>query len=286
MIVLSHYQIKPALQARQDGKTTITLSPDLNRTFVTAELSEEGLRISGGEPLDYRLLTEIAENETACYRIENGEAQIVRAMSEETGRFCSLLPTSSAPTMLIGGFPMHRIKGTNPVEDTLSKIRAIAPIHGRVLDTTTGLGYTAIEAAKTALHVTTVELDPAAQVIARGNPWSQELFGNPKITQVMGDSYEEIDRFEPEAFSFILHDPPTLSLGGQLYSGEFYRRAFRVLKRGGMMFHYIGDPSSKIGARNGQGIVRRLKEAGFASVLPRPDAFGVVACKPRRETVR
>ena len=87
---------------------------------------------------------------------------------------------------------MHRIKDTNPHQDTLNKIKAIAPIKGDVLDTTTGLGYTAIEAAKRPDDVTTIEIDPMAQEIARLNPWSQALFNNPKITQVIGDAFDEI----------------------------------------------------------------------------------------------
>ena len=106
------------------------------------------------------------------------------------------MPTASAPTMLISGIPMHRIKDTNPHQDTLSKLKAIAPVRGDVLDTTTGLGYTAIEAAKTARHVTTIEIDPTAQEIARFNPWSQALFGNPNITQIIGDAFDEIRKFE------------------------------------------------------------------------------------------
>jgi len=140
-------------------------------------------------------------------------------------------------------------------------------------------GYTAIEAAKTAEHVTTVELDPVAQGIARLNPWSQALFNNPKITQLIGDSFEEIEHFADETFSCIIHDPPTFSLAGDLYSAEFYRQSFRVLKRRGRMFHYIGDPESKSGSRVAKGVVRRLQEAGFTRVVSKPQAFGVAAYK-------
>jgi len=176
---------------------------------------------------------------------------------------------------------MHRIKDTDPHRDTLSKIKTIKPVVGRVLDTATGLGYTAIEAAKTAEHVTTVELDPVAQGIARLNPWSQALFNNPKITQLIGDSFEEIEHFADETFSCIIHDPPTFSLAGDLYSAEFYRQSFRVLKRRGRMFHYIGDPESKSGARTTRGVARRLQEAGFGRVVHKPRAFGVLAYKDR-----
>ena len=181
--------------------------------------------------------------------------------------------------MLISGIPMHRIKGTNPHQDTLSKIKAVAPLKGDVLDTTTGLGYTAIEAAKTARHVITIEIDPTAQEIARLNPWSKDLFDNPKITQVIGDAFDEIETFDDESFSAIIHDPPMFSLAGDLYSLRFYQQTFRVLKPSGRIFHYIGDPESKSGARVTAGVIRRLQEAGYNRINRTPRAFGVVAYK-------
>jgi predicted methyltransferase len=203
----------------------------------------------------------------------------MRGFSNLTGRVYGLMPTAAAPTMLISGLPMHRIKGTNPQQDTQAKIKAIAPITGRVLDTCTGLGYTAIEAARTAEHVITIELDPTAQEMARCTPWSRSLFDNPKISQIIGDAFEVVPSFEDGVFSCILHDPPLLGLAGELYSGEFYRDCWRVLRRNGKLFHYIGDPDSKSGARTTRGVVRRLQEAGFTRVIAKPQAFGVAAYK-------
>ena len=189
------------------------------------------------------------------------------------------MPTPLAPALLIAGFPMHRIKDTDPYHDTLNKIKTIKPIGGRVLDTATGLGYTAIEASRTADQVITVEIDPTVLEIARLNPWSRELFDNPKISQRAGDSYEVIETFEDETFSCIVHDPPTLSLAGDLYSGEFYRQMFRVLTRHGRLFHYIGSLASGQGQRVAQGAIRRLQAAGFGKVRPCPQAFGLLAYK-------
>ncbi|NTU65182.1 MAG: methyltransferase, partial [Chloroflexi bacterium] len=229
--------------------------------------------------LAWNEIEEIARHDTACFVVENNHAQMIRGFSDLTSRAYGLMPTDSAPTMLISGLPMHRIKNTNPYQDTLAKIKAIAPINGRVLDTCTGLGYTAIEAAKTAEHVITIELDPTAQEMARFNPWSRSLFDHPKITQLLGDTFDEIQNFDDGIFSCIIHDPPMLSLAGDLYSGEFYRDCWRVLRRNGKLFHYIGDPDSKSGARTTKGVMRRLQEAGFTRVVPKPQAFGVAAYK-------
>jgi hypothetical protein len=127
--------------------------------------------------------------------------------------------------------------------------------------------------------VTTIELDPGAQAMARLNPWSQELFDNSRITQVMGDAYEVVPTFADESFGRIVHDPPTFKLAGELYSGAFYRELHRILKRGGRLFHYIGDPNSKASSGVTHGVVRRLQEAGFSRVVRRAEAYGVVAYK-------
>jgi hypothetical protein len=174
---------------------------------------------------------------------------------------------------------MHRVQDITPDQDTLRKVRTIAPLGGRVLDTCTGLGYTSIEAAKTAEEVVTVELDPSVLDVARLNPWSQKLFESPKIQQIIGDTVEVIQTFEKETFARILHDPPMLSLAGELYSAEFYRHLVRVLRTRGRVFHYIGDPDSRSGRNTARGVVRRLQEAGFSRVIRKPAAFGVVAYK-------
>lgn len=283
MAVLSHYQAAPLLAAYRAGQTTAAISPDLNLTTVEVRLTAEGALFPSGERLAWAQVEAISRDELGCYLVEGvgGDDAVrpIRVYSEITNRYYSLMPTALAPTMLISGIPMHRVKDTDPYHDTLTKIRAAGPLNGRVLDTATGLGYTAIEAAKTASEVITIELDPAAHDIARLNPWSRDLFANPRITRIIGDSYEVIEDFKDGSFVCIIHDPPTFSLAGDLYSLAFYRQAFRVLRRGGRMFHYIGNPESRTGAGVTRGVKQRLREAGFARVVPRPEAFGVVAYK-------
>jgi predicted methyltransferase len=278
VIILSHFQATELLQARSMERSTASISLDLGLTTTEVTLTPDRL-ILPDAVITWPEIEEIARHNTACFVVEDNRARQIRGFSEFTGRAYGLMPTSSAPTMLISGLPMHRIKNTNPYQDTLAKIKAIAPIHGRVLDTCTGLGYTAIEAAKTAEHVITIELDPTAQEMARYNPWSRSLFDNPKIEQLIGDAFDEIQNFADGVFSCILHDPPMLSLAGDLYSGDFYAECYRVLRHSGRLFHYIGDPDSKSGARTTKGVVRRLQEAGFTRVVPKPQAFGLVAFK-------
>ncbi len=247
MITLSHYQAKTILDARRRGISPCRVSLDLNLNQVAVELEPGGVHLPDGGRLEWEALEAIATAESSCFLVTEGEIQSVQFYSEATDRVYSLYPTTGAPTMLVSGIPMHRIKDTDPHADTLEKIRAARPVVGQVLDTATGLGYTAIEAAKTAAHVTTIELEPSALQVCRCNPWSQGLFNNPKITQMVGDSFEVVLELENSSYTRIIHDPPAFALAGDLYSGEFYRELRRLLRNNGRLFHYVGDPESKSG---------------------------------------
>lgn len=277
MIVLSHYQAVLLLSAHTSQSPTTLVSLDLNRSQTRVELRQEGVAFPDSSVVSWNDLSQIAASKNGCFAIDNGRPHKIQSFSEATDRVFSLYPTTGAPTMLLSGLPMHRIKDTDPHRDTLAKIRAAAIHSGRVLDTATGLGYTAIEAARTAEHVVTIEIDSAAQEICHQNPWSQALFDNPKITQIIGDSYDEVEHFADREFARIVHDPPAFSIDGDLYSEDLYRQFARILKSGGRLFHYIGDPESKSGARITRGVIERLKRAGFHDVNGRPDAFGVTA---------
>lgn len=279
MIALSHYQINPLIEAWHRGERQAAISPDLNRTTVEITMTDEGVVFPGGELLTWEQVNAISDDENGCFRLEpEGELTKIQGFSRTTRRHVSLYPTPNAPTMLLSGFPMHRIKNTDPWQDTIAKVRAARPT-GRVLDTTMGLGYTAIEASRFADHITTIELDPMVVEVARQNPWSQPLFESGKIDRQVGDSSELIQSFEPESFRVIIHDPPTFKLAGELYSGAFYEACFRALGRGGRLFHYIGDLESQYAQRVLTGVIRRLRYAGFERVDKQPSAFALVAYK-------
>lgn len=277
--VLSHFQAKVLLGAYKKESAAVAVSLDLGLSEVEVVLSESGVGLPDGTKLTWEDVTAVFENENACYVLENGRPEKIQFFSEAFNRVYTLFPTEKAPTMLISGIPMHRIKGVSPDQDTQQKVKSIGPLTGYVLDTATGLGYTAIAAAQTAEKVTTIELDSTVLEICKRNPWSQELFNNPQIDQRIGDAWDVIETLPDESYGRILHDPPVFSLAGHLYSGEFYKELYRVLKRNGRLFHYIGDPASKSGRNTTRGVIRRLQEAGFSKVTPKPRAFGVAAYK-------
>jgi uncharacterized protein len=156
-------------------------------------------------------------------------------------------------------------------------VRALGKVNGRVLDTTTGLGYAAVAAARAASEVVTIEIEPVVRELSRLNPWSRELFDNPKIHLADGDSSQIVPTLAPASFSAIIHDPPAINLAGELYSGAFYAALLRALTRNGKLFHYIGDADSASGGRTTRGVVKRLGEAGFSRVTIVKEAFGVLA---------
>lgn len=279
VVTLSHYAASALLVAARSQTTVASISADLNRTQVETMLGQAGATFPNGLLVTWTQIEQIAGDDAGCYACTPEGIDKIQLFSEETQRVYTLYPTQGAPTMLISGIPMHRIKATDPHQDTLSKVRSLGRIHGRVLDTCTGLGYTALQAARYASHVTTIELDLAVHSIIRQNPWSCALFATPNITPLIGDSGELIETFDTAAFDCILHDPPMFNLAGELYSLAFYRQLHRVLRRGGRLFHYIGNPESKSGATITRGVVRRLDEAGFRRIQDRPQAFGIVAVK-------
>ena len=279
LIVLSYVQARDLLAARQADAATATVSLDLTLTQTVVTCTATGVHLTAAAFLSWAQVKEMAADENSCFLVTGDEIEKIQRFSEETNRHYSLYPTHSAPTLLISGISMHRIKESNPHQDTLAKVATIKPLVGRVLDTATGLGYTALQAAKTANQVVTVEFDPVVLDVVRCNPWSQELFTNPKIEQRIGDSDDVIRTFADGSFDRIIHDPPMFNLAGHLYSGDFYRELYRVLDKRGRLFHYIANPDSKSGATITRGVMRRLEEVGFQRISRRPEAFGVIAYK-------
>jgi len=161
-------------------------------------------------------------------------------------------------------------------------VHALGHPKGDVLDTATGLGYAAIGLAGQARKVVSIERDLAVRELCKQNPWSEELFSLPNIELFLGDSAELVPTFADDSFGSVLHDPPSMSLAGELYGGAFYKELYRVLKFGGRLFHYIGDPKSAFGSSVTKGVIKRLGEAGFVKTELKPRAFGLVAYKEGR----
>lgn len=181
------------------------------------------------------------------------------------------------PILEIDGLRMHLVKGFADVFDYSKTIMRLLAVDSddEVLDTCTGLGYTAIAAARLANKVTTIEKSPAVLKLAEWNPWSMELFKSRNIHIISGDAYEEVPKLGP-AFTKIIHDPPRFSHAGHLYSAEFYRRLHSASKKDALLFHYFGSLGRK--NRNISKEVRaRLLESGWEIEKFHPSLQGCIS---------
>jgi uncharacterized protein len=278
---LSRFQAEKILDSAHAGRASVTVSLDLGMTTSTVSFQGGCAALPDGQRISLDVIEAIAA-EPVCFRLEGGEASKIQFFQEETRRFYRLIPTGAdtPPTAELSGFRMHRMKGTDPLRDAQSKIDAVRPLGPRVLDTCCGLGYTAVCASGGgASEVYTVEKDPGMERLCGYNPWSCGL-SDPRIRRISADVLDEVHEFDGGFFDTVIHDPPTMSLAGELYSLEFYRQLHRVLREGGRIFHYVGAPGSRFrGRKPSSGVIRRMRAAGFALVDDRPDILGVSAVK-------
>ena len=263
---------KEILDALEQDAEEITISLDLGRSTTKMSLS--------GSDWDRTQLNKIAKDPNTVYFIEDGEA--FKAAISGT-QFYKLMPSGkgTAPALVISGVAMHRVKDMDPIKDAEMKAKLCAKPGDDTLEICTGLGYSAIECLNRKIRsIVTIEKDSDVIQLASINPWSRELFSDPRVTLVQGDATEKICEFEDSKFHSILHDPPTFALGPSLYTREFYSQMYRVLKRKGILFHYVGSPGSKYRRRDVQkGVIQRLRDVGFRDVERKKDVLGVFARK-------
>jgi predicted methyltransferase len=276
--LLSWFQAETLLEAARGERSSARLSLDLGVSQIEAEVTDAGATLDG-HTLSWAQVEWLSQQKNVAFEWLDGELTPVRAYSEAFSRMYQLMPTESSPALLLSGFTMHRFRDVSPVAGAQAMVKAVLPFKGALLDTATGLGYAAIEAARHATRVTTIELDVTVQQLAAKNAWSRGLFDNPKLERRLGNSAELVCDLPDSGFAAVVHDPPAINLAGELYAESFYLELHRVLSRGGKLFHYIGDPNSDSGGRTTKGVVRRLLAAGFSKVTPLPSAFGVLARK-------
>jgi predicted methyltransferase len=193
-------------------------------------------------------------------------------------RFFKLLATAGAPTLEIDGVRMHRTKEVTPDVDAEAKIEALGVEKGKVLDTCTGLGYTAIGALRRGAEmVVSAELMGETLMIAGLNPWSVDLFRDERIGLVLGDVFDIVESLPKGFFDYVVHDPPRFAHAGLLYSSEFYRRLHRVMKPFGKVYHYTGKPGSRFRSIDvRRGVMQRMRQAGFRKLSYDEETMGVV----------
>ncbi len=231
--------------------------------MVRVEISPECIRMGSHELERSELLT--ARSPDALYAPIGRRLEKLQFFRDA---FYKLVPTGGYPALEINGIRMHRTKGLLPEEEASLKVDCLSVRRGhKVLDICTGLGYSAQEAARRGAKVVTLEKDAAVLEMASRNPCSVEFFamvGAGEIGVILCDACRLVEILPEDSFDRVIHDPPTFSLAGELYSSRFYRQIRRIVKEGGTVLHYTGQPGSKYRRRNlKRSVSRRLREAGF-----------------------
>jgi predicted methyltransferase len=268
--------LKEARKILNTKEASVEISLDLGISVTKADIIGRFVHIK-----EQKIPLEEFERvkEGAVYIAEEGKLSKLAFFSDETNFYYKLIPTADWPTIALSSTPMHRHTRMSPRQDTLLKIKEVKPVRGKVLDTCCGLGYTAIIASEDADEVYTFERDKNVIAMARLNPHSQILFAGNKIKLFEKDIFESIKSFENSFFDRIIHDPPTFKYSPELYSSEFYAELFRVMKKGGILYHYAPSPQKMQSRTFYKGMIRRLQECGFAKVQYSPKSSGVRAVK-------
>ncbi len=259
------------------GENRVSL--DLGLSENELEITDKGVLLPNCEFISYRDLRKISEKEDAVFFVKNRE--VFQVAIHHHG-FLKLLPTERAPTLEINGVRMHRTVGTTPDADSRLKLELLEIDGGCVLDTCTGLGYTALNAVSLGGdHVVSVEIREAVLRIAELNPWSSGIFDDTRISLVLGNSADLVKGFPNDFFDYVIHDPPLFSHAGYLYASAFYQELFRLMCPKGRLFHYTGEPGSRRGLNLPRGVMKRLRESGFIKLEWEKKALGIVCSKPR-----
>ncbi|MEC4727103.1 methyltransferase domain-containing protein [Shewanella sp. D64] len=268
---------KQALEAITKGLSSVRLSTDLNLSEQDFALSNQELVLDEDNQLTVAELKKILKKTGRIYLCRDGDMD---PLEDRSLGYYKLVPTTGAPLLEISGVKMHISKGTDPFTSASQMAQQAVSKGDKVLDCCSGLGYAAIAAHRLgASEVLTIELSPEVMGLRAQNPWSQDL-GNEGIVQCQGSSYKLILTMAASSFDAVVHDPPRFSLAGELYSEEFYREIYRVLRKGGKLFHYTGNPHViKTGSSFVDGVIRRLNKAGFKNVEKVEHLMGVRAQK-------
>lgn len=203
----------------------------------------------------------------------------LRPLEIRNDDYNKLVPTRTAPYLESSGVKLHIPKGICPFESAGRMADTVVKKGFLVLDTCSGLGYSAVRSARLGARQTvTVEISPNVLLLRSENPWSLGLYSDDSIIQKHKDITSFINTFDAESIDAIIHDPPRFSLAGELYGHSFYGELKRVLKKRGVLFHYTGNPSLiKYGNSFVSGVKKRLYEVGFRKILQKRELMGLKA---------
>lgn len=258
------------LTARKAGQSTLRCSLDLDRSQTEVGIDSTHWHWQGAcYPYPAR-----CKPRTVYHWIGS---EFV-AVSRFGDGLIKLVPTDwGPPTFEIDGIKMLPTARVSPFEDARQKVRLIQPQGKVILDTCGGLGYFAAWCLHGgARQVQSFEKNHDVIWLRSLNPWSPNA-DDPRLTLNHSDITEAITALPDTTFDAALHDPPRFGIAGELYSLAFYMQLARVLRPGGLMFHYTGAPNRLTSRRDVPGeVAGRLRQAGFDA---EPYGDGVLATR-------
>ena len=284
--LLTKRECEALLAARAAGHTQVECTLDLGRTRSTVTLGADAWTWEGGA-FPYAAG---CKPRTIYHWTGSGFEPVARY----TTSLFKLVPTDwGPPTFEIDGIKMLPTAKVSPYADAQRKVGLIAARGKVVLDTCGGLGYFAAWCLQDgAARVLSFEKHAGVLWLRSLNPWSpdspwQDPPG-PALELRQGDIAQEVQALPDRSVDAILHDPPRFAIAGELYSQLFYGQLARVLRPGGMLFHYTGAPNSLSRGRElAREVTTRLGHAGLAAEL---NGDGVLAratdARPPRARVR
>jgi len=274
---------RTAARMLQSPGGALKVSLDLGLSRGQVRVDSHGILLPDGERVSRDELAGAFSQAEDCVEIAGGRCEKVYIFSRQTRKYYKLYQPfeDRAPTIVIAGATMHTIVGTDPWQDEAQKVEALAPPGGATcLDTCFGLGYSALLLARAGCRsVVSCEVDPNVLECAAANPWSRAAFEHERIETVASDVRDYLTGCTDRSFGAIFHDPPELQQAGELYGAALCSELARVIRPGGMLYHYVGAPGARTGRDLARGVMRRLREAGFAQVRRGPR--GVLARRER-----
>ena len=259
-------------QAWQENNSRWTGSLDLGRSQGEAILAADYWQWGGASyPYPERL------KDRTLYWFDGHDWEPV---SRYAGSLIKLVPTEwGVPTFEIDGIKMLPTSKESPLDDARRKVALVSPQGKAVLDTCGGLGYfAACCLAAGAARIDSYEKNDSVLWLRTLNPWSPDPDApenGGRLRLAHADVAQSIAGLPGASFDVVLHDPPRFGIAGELYSQAFYDQLARVLRRGGLLFHYTGMPNRLTSGRDvPREVCGRLEKAGFGA---QPALDGVIA---------
>jgi predicted methyltransferase len=261
------------LQAAAERRPLLECSVDLGKTSTTVTLNSATSWSWNGATYPF---LETCKERTIYFWAKERFQPIARF----TTSLIKLIPTQwGPPTFEIDGIKMLPTLHVSPYADAQNKVGLIRPRGKTVLDTCAGLGYFAANCLDGgAAKVISFEKSPDVLWLRDINPWSPK--DHPRLDLTLGDVAQKIQDLPDESCDSVLHDPPRFGIAGELYSQAFYDQLARVIRRGGLLFHYTGTPNRITSGRDVPNeVAERLRRAGFKT---QPQGDGVLATREGR----